>query len=241
MSGFETARPASLHATLELGKGLTVPTDESTLVRQASVADARMGPMLGKRFLDALTYAAELHADQTRKGSPTPYVAHLLGVCSLVLEDGGDEDEAIAALLHDAVEDQDDGKPEQLLAEIRARFGNRIASIVDECTETLKRPKPPWPERKAAYLAHLEHASDSALRVSLADKLYNATSVLRDYRLQGDALWSRFNAQAGKERTLDHYADLVGLFNRRCLASPMARELDRVVAELVELATPADA
>jgi GTP pyrophosphokinase len=196
--------------------------------------------MLGKPFVDALTYAAELHADQRRKGTPTPYVAHLLGVCSLVLEDGGDEDEAIAALLHDAVEDQDDDNPGQLLAEIRSRFGDRVASIVEECTETLERPKPPWPDRKAAYLAHLDEASDSALRVSLADKLHNATSVLRDYRLYGDDLWSRFNPQAGKERTLDQYAELARVFSRRCPASPMARDLDRVVGELVRLATPAD-
>ena len=195
-----------------------------------------MRTMLGTRFLDALTYAAELHSGQTRKATPTPYVAHLLGVCSLVLEDGGDEDEAIAALLHDAVEDQDDGSPAELLAEIRARFGDRVASVVEECTETLERPKPPWPERKAAYLAHLEHASDQALRVSLADKLYNATSILRDYRLHGDELWSRFNPQAGKERTLRNYSDLAELFSRRCPGSPMARELERVVAEFVGLA-----
>jgi (p)ppGpp synthase/HD superfamily hydrolase len=196
--------------------------------------------MLGERFLDALAYAAGVHAGQRRKGSSTPYVAHLLGVCSLVLEDGGDEDEAIAALLHDAVEDQDGGNPAELLAGIRARFGERVASIVGECTETLERPKPPWPERKAAYLAHLEHASESALRVSLADKLYNAASVLRDYRAQGDELWLRFNPQAGKERTLRNYADLAALFSRRCPESPMTQELERVVAELLRLATPAD-
>lgn len=192
--------------------------------------------MLDERFRNALIYAAELHADQTKKGTSTPYIAHLLGVCSLVLEDGGDEDEAIAALLHDAVEDQDDGDPNKLLEEIRVRFEDRVASIVDECTETLKRPKPPWAERKAAYLDHLEHASDSALRVALADKLYNARSILRDYHLHGDGVWSRFNPQAGRERILHQYVQLAPLFSRRCPASPMSQELARVVAELTACA-----
>ncbi|HVP74873.1 MAG TPA: HD domain-containing protein [Gaiellaceae bacterium] len=196
-----------------------------------------MSSMLGERFLDALPYAARLHGPQKRKGTSTPYVAHLLGVCSLVLEDGGDEDEAIAALLHDAVEDQDGRSPERLLAEIRDRFGERVASIVDECTETLERPKPPWPERKAAYLAHLEHASASALRVSLADKLYNASVILRDYRLHGDELWARFNPDGGKERILRYYTDLVELFGRRS-KSPMTQELARIVAELKSISRP---
>ena len=148
-------------------------------------------------------------------------------------------EEAIAALLHDAVEDQDDGNPAEFLAVIRSRFGDRVASIVEECTETLERPKPPWPERKAAYFDHVEHASDSALRVSLADELYNATSVLRDYRLHGDDLWPRFNKQAGKERTLRHCADLAELFSRRRPESPMTWELERVVAELARLAAQA--
>lgn len=152
-----------------------------------------------------------------------------------MLEDGGDEDEAIAALLHDAVEDQDDDNPEQLLTEIRFRFGERVASIVDECTETLERPKPAWARRKAACLAHLEQASDSALRVSLADKLYNASAILRDYRLHGDDLWQRFNPQAGKDRILCYYSDLAELFSSRS-ESPMAQELERVIAELVSLA-----
>jgi (p)ppGpp synthase/HD superfamily hydrolase len=191
--------------------------------------------MLDERFLDALTYTVGLHSSQKRKGGDTPYIAHLLGVCSLVLEDGGDEDEAIAALLHDAVEDQDEGSPEALLAEIRDRFGDRVAGIVDDCTETLERPKPSWPERKAAYLARLEWASDSTLRVALADKLYNASTTLRDYRVHGDELWRRFNPQAGKERILAYYADLAKLFSRRS-ASPMARELDRIVSELEALA-----
>jgi (p)ppGpp synthase/HD superfamily hydrolase len=191
--------------------------------------------MLGERFLDALTYATGLHSTQTRKGTPIPYVAHLLGVCALVLEDEGNEDEAIAALLHDAVEDQDDDNPERLLTEIRSRFGERVASIVDACTETLERPKPAWAQRKAAYLAHLEQATDSVLRVSLADKLYNATAMLRDYRLHGDDLWQRFNPQAGKERILNYYSELAELFSRRS-ESPMAQELNRVVSKLVSLA-----
>ena len=193
-----------------------------------------MPSMLSERFTDALTYATDLHSSQVRRGTDTPYIAHLLGVCSLVLEDGGDEDEAIAALLHDAVEDQDEGSPEELMEEIRSRYGDNVAAIVDACTETLGRPKPPWVARRAIYLAELEHASDSALRVSLADKLYNARAILRDYRVHGDELWSRFNKESNKDLQLKYYSDLAEVFGRRS-ASPMANELGRVVAELVSI------
>ena len=193
--------------------------------------------MLGERFTDALAYSAALHSTQMRKGTETPYVAHLLGVCSLVLEDGGNEDEAIAALLHDAVEDQDEGSPEALMEEIRTRYGDDVAAIVDACTETLVRPKPPWAERRAMYLAELGQASDAALRVSLADKLYNARAILRDYRIHGDDLWSRFNKESNKDLQLKYYSDLAEVFGRRS-TSPMADELDRVVRELESLSRP---
>jgi len=146
-------------------------------------------PRLGDRFTDALAYATGLHARQRRKGTDVPYIAHLLGVAAIVLEDGGDEDEAIAALLHDAVEDQG-GQP--TLAAIRARFGARVAEIVLGCTDADTVPKPPWRWRKEQYIAHVRHASASVRRVSLADKLHNARAILHDQRQIGDAVFARF-------------------------------------------------
>jgi len=182
-------------------------------------------PLLTARFGEALVYARELHAFQTRKGTPVPYLAHLLAVCSLVLEDGGDEDEAIAALLHDAVEDQG-GRP--TLEEIRRRFGDRVAGIVLECTDADEGPKPPWRVRKERYLAHLPQASRSAIRVSCADKLHNARSLLIDHRRLGERLWERFNA--GRDETLWYYRTLVEIFKAR--GAGLADELERVVREL---------
>ncbi len=145
--------------------------------------------MLGARFEQALQFAATTHRTQLRKGTSIPYVGHLLGVCSLVIEDGGSEDEAIVALLHDAVEDHGGRR---MLEDISRRFGDRVATIVDACSDTLESPKPPWQARKEAYLAHLEHQPHAVLRVSLADKLFNARAILCDYLVVGDALWDRF-------------------------------------------------
>jgi (p)ppGpp synthase/HD superfamily hydrolase len=131
------------------------------------------------RFAYALDYATRAHEEQMRKGSEIPYVSHLLAVAALVLEDGGDEDEAIAALLHDVVEDQ--GGAERL-AEVEREFVLRVAAIVESCSDTLVTPKPPWRERKAAYVAHLEGADPSAVRVSLADKVHNVRTIVLDYR-----------------------------------------------------------
>ncbi len=186
-------------------------------------------PLVTPRFRQALDYASELHASQRRKGTTIPYVSHLLGVCALVLEYGGDEDEAIAALLHDAVEDQG-GKP--VLEEIRRRFGGRVAGIVAECTDTDEVPKPPWRKRKEEYLARLPVVSPEALRVSCADKLHNARSLLADYRRIGERLWERFTA-SGQE-TLWYYRSLVGVY-RAHGAGPLAEELERVVSELERL------
>src|SRR5262249_41201230 len=138
---------------------------------------------LSSRFREALVFAAELHRDQVRKGTTVPYVAHLLGVAGIVLEHGADEDEAIAALLHDAVEDQ--GGPPTREA-IRRRFGERVAAIVDGCTDADKTPPPPWRARKEACVAHVRHASPSVLLVSAADKLHNSRAILNDYRLDGE-------------------------------------------------------
>jgi (p)ppGpp synthase/HD superfamily hydrolase len=177
----------------------------------------------------ALVYAAELHERQMRKGTRIPYVAHLMSVASLVLEDGGDEDEAIAGLLHDAVEDQG-GR--STLDVIRSRFGRRVAHIVEECSDAETLPKPPWRERKERYLEHLKVADRGVLRVALADKLHNARAVLADYRTLGEGLWSRFNA--GRDETLWYYSRVLKVCRKR-VASPLVDELDRTILELERL------
>jgi len=184
---------------------------------------------LGPRFEQALRFAVEVHAGQKRKGTEIPYIAHLLGVCALVLEDGGDEDEAIAALLHDAGEDA--GGRERV-EEIRARFGDRVARIVEECSDTLETPKLPWRERKEGYLARLEHASAEALRVSLADKLHNARAIARDHGEIGQKVWERFNAD--HDDVLWYHRSLADIFRRRS-DSAMRVELARVVTDLGRL------
>jgi (p)ppGpp synthase/HD superfamily hydrolase len=150
----------------------------------------------------------------------------LLAVAALVLESGGDEDDAIAALLHDPAEDQ--GGTARL-ENVLDRFGERVSDIVVDCTDTLEDPKPDWYERKKTYLAHLPAASASVRRVALADKLHNARCILADLRAVGDRVWHRFNA--GKERQFWYYRRLVEVF-RRTGADGMAHELDRVVSEL---------
>jgi (p)ppGpp synthase/HD superfamily hydrolase len=183
---------------------------------------------LGERFERALEYATRLHREQRRKGNDVPYVAHLLGVTSLVLEDGGSEDEAIAALLHDAVEDQG-GRPR--LAEIEREFGSNVAHIVQGCSDADVTPKPPWRDRKTRYVAALASHDASVRRVSLADKLYNARTILLDYRRLGDELWKRFNPESDQ---LWYYRALVSAF-RETTESPLVDELDRVVKELEQL------
>jgi GTP pyrophosphokinase len=189
-----------------------------------------MKPLLGPRFDQAFLYASELHRRQLRKGTSIPYLAHLMSVAALVLEDGGSEAEAIAALLHDAVEDQGG---QVTLAEIRQRFGEQIANWVMELSDTDTLPKPPWRKRKEAYLEHLAQAGPEVLRISLADKLHNARSILEDLRREGSPSLERFNG--GKTGTLWYYRRLVEIFQAR-LASPRAAELARVVSELESLA-----
>jgi GTP pyrophosphokinase len=159
---------------------------------------------LSTRFEEALVLATCLHADQTRKGTAIPYISHLLAVTAIVLEHGGNEDEAIAALLHDSIEDQGGAATRE---EIRRQFGDRVVEIVDGCTDTDVMPKPPWRERKEAYLAHIIEATGSVRLVSAADKLHNARAILEDYRIIGEALWNRFNG--GKEGTLWYYRSAV--------------------------------
>jgi (p)ppGpp synthase/HD superfamily hydrolase len=189
---------------------------------------------LTPRFDDALAFASRLHAQQTRKSTQIPYISHLLAVASLVIEHGGSEDEAIAALLHDAVEDQGGAATRQ---EIRRRFGEVVAALVDECSDTDVIPKPPWRERKEKYLAHLAQASPSARLISQADKLHNARAILADYRTAGEAVWDRFNG--GKDGTLWYYRALVEAFRQASGSTPLVDELDRVVWELEQMANEA--
>ena len=160
-----------------------------------------------EKFEDALVYAARLHRDQTRKGSGIPYVNHLLAVAAIVGENGGTEEEVVAALLHDAPEDHG-GRAR--LEEIRGRFGEKVAGIVAGCTDTYEDPKPAWRPRKEAYVAHVRTAPASVRLVSAADKLHNARSILADLRVSGDALWGRFTG--GKEGTLWYYRALVDAY-----------------------------
>jgi (p)ppGpp synthase/HD superfamily hydrolase len=185
---------------------------------------------LGPRFLKAFLFAAEKHAGQVRKASTTPYIAHLMGVASLALEFGGDEDIAIAALLHDVVEDCG-GAP--MSKEVKRRFGSRVAKIVDGCTDSDTLPKPPWRERKEAYIRHLKSADADTRLVSAADKLNNVRSILSDYREVGEVVWARFNG--GREGTLWYYRALVQEF-KRGKANRLIRELELAVQELEERA-----
>jgi (p)ppGpp synthase/HD superfamily hydrolase len=183
-------------------------------------------PSLGPRFTGALELAYELHAGQKRKGSGVPYFGHLLGVTSIVIETGASEDVVIAALLHDAAEDQG-GR--ETLERIRTEFGDEVAAIVESCSDSFGEPKPPWKERKQAYLDHLEEASEPALRVSLADKLHNARQIVVDYRDAGEALWDRFNAS--RDDVLAYYRALAAILSRR-MPGALATELSVTVAEL---------
>ena len=181
---------------------------------------------LGPRFLKAFLFAAEQHAGQARKTTTIPYIAHLMGVTSLVLEAGGDEDLAIAALLHDVVEDCG-GAP--MLKEVQRRFGRRVAKIVDACTDADTYPKPPWRERKEKYLRHLKTADAGTRLVSAADKLNNIRSILSDYREIGESVWSRFNG--GREGTLWYYHTLRDIFLQR-RPNRITRDFELAVTEL---------
>lgn len=183
---------------------------------------------LSARFDDAFLYASRLHAEQVRKGSGEPYLAHLMAVCSLALENGADEDQAIAALLHDAVEDQGGA---ETLAVIRERFGARVAEIVAGCSDSQEAIKPDWRPRKEAYLAQLRREPAEVLLISAADKLHNARAILRDYREIGEALWPRFTG--GKDGVLWYYGALAEGF-RGTGPERLADELTRTVDSLME-------
>jgi HD domain len=189
-------------------------------------------PQLTERFLAAVALAQEVHGGQRRSGTEIPYLAHLLVVTGLVLEDGGDEDQAIAAMLHDAVED---GGGSPLLERIRHSFGGRVASIVAGCSDSVDvDPAESWIARKQRYLDHLREVQDDAiLRVALADKVHNARSLVRDYREEGDALWERFTQKTAREQ-LWYYGGLLAFLRAR-RAGPLTEDLDRAVGELAWL------
>ena len=190
-------------------------------------------PPLTERFLTAVAFATEIHPGR-RLGTEIPYMAHLLVVTGLVLEDGGSETDAIAAMLHDTVED---GGGRALLERIREEFGQRVATIVAACSDTLEADDPrSWRERKASYLAHLPSVTDDAvLRVVLADKVHNARSIVRDYRAEGHALWERFTNKTADDQ-LWYYTELLRLFDER-RPGPLVEDLRRAVAELAALVT----
>lgn len=185
------------------------------------------------RLQDAISYALAAHAGQVRKGTAIPYASHLLAVCAIVQEHGGDEDLACAAMLHDAIEDCGAAHGPA----IEVRFGPRVAAVVRACSDTDVQPKPPWTARKEAYLAHLEHADPDTLLVSCADKLHNARAIAADLRTHGPAMLARFNAPAGG--TAWYYTALAEVFARR-LPGPLSRELSLAADEIARLtAAPA--
>ena len=192
--------------------------------------DGKRAAKLGSRFLRAFAFASRQHSGQTRKASTIPYIAHLMGVASVVLEAGGDEDLVIAALLHDVVEDCG-GAP--MLKQVRRRFGKRVADIVDGCTDAYTIPKPPWRERKQSYLRRLQKESSDTRLVSAADKLNNIRSILSDYRSVGESVWSRFHG--GREGTLWYYRALRDEF-LRSEPNRITRDFDLAVRELESLA-----
>jgi (p)ppGpp synthase/HD superfamily hydrolase len=183
-------------------------------------------PPLGFRLQRAFRYAARLHDGQTRKQTAVPYLSHLMAVASLVLEAGGDEEVAIAALLHDVVEDCG-GMPR--LREIHKMFGPRVARMVEGCTDSFVEPKPDWIDRKKGYLQEVKHADAETRLVSASDKLHNVRTILADYRLDGEAIWNRFNGR--KEGTLWYYRALSDEYQRRD-RNRITRELAIAVADL---------
>jgi len=182
--------------------------------------------MNSPRFRHAFDYAATLHAADLRKGAEVPYLSHLMEVCAVVLRHGGDEDSAVAALLHDAAEDHGGARR---ITDIRRNFGKRVALIVRECTDSTKTPRGPWEERKLAYLTHLPRSSRGGLLVSAADKLSNARAILADHYVIGDAVFKRYKHP--KAKTLWYYNALVRVFATH-LRGDLTKELRRTVAEL---------
>lgn len=199
-----------------------------------AATDRTPDPLLGAAFEDAFRYALERHRTQSRKGTTTPYMSHLLQVCGRVLEAGGTQDEAIAALLHDAVEDAPQDEVAAVKTAIAQRFGSDVLEIVMALTDAEGEPKPPWRERKEQYLAHLRtETRRSVLLVSLADKAHNAGAIVRDVTTHGESVWGRFNA--GRRDLAWYYDSLAGMYPAE-LAPGLLRELREAAAQLRRLA-----
>jgi (p)ppGpp synthase/HD superfamily hydrolase len=182
--------------------------------------------MLTKRFDEAFKFAHDLHRTQTRKGTSIPYISHLLAVSAIVIENGGDEDQAIGALLHDAAEK---GEGKKTLGEIERRFGNSVAEIVSDCTDSFAEPKPGWRSRKEIYLAKLPATAPQSQLVSLADKIQNAEVIALDYQNHGDTIWQRY--EGGAEGMRWYYSALASRF-ARLMPGPLSDRLGRAVAEI---------
>lgn len=192
--------------------------------------------MYSERFDEALAFAAAIHREQVRKLSDEdieagkqaiPYIGHLLAVAALVIEHGGNEDQAIAGLLHDAIEDAG-----ETAESIEARFGPAVARIVEDCTDAWERPKPAWATRKRAYIERLHKKAPDSLLVSLADKVHNSRAILQDYRAEGSRVWKRFNPSP--EHVLWYYDELSKVFTARLAEVPAAR-LAQQLRETVDL------
>lgn len=199
--------------------------------------------VLTDRFDRALLYATHVHGGQLRKGTATPYIAHLLAVAATVLEYGGDEDLAIAALLHDSVEDQGGAAR---LDDIRNRFGPRVAKVVEACSDSYANvaagePKEDWQKRKKGFLSRLGKSDEDIVRVALADKVHNARAILRDLRTPGigEKIWSVFSVPQG--RTIWYYRSLTDTFAAILRRDPsghldnlrqLVLELEDIVSEL---------
>jgi (p)ppGpp synthase/HD superfamily hydrolase len=189
------------------------------------------GPIVTERFIDALGVAARLHRDQLRKGTEIPYETHLLGTCSIAFEFGAGEDEAIAALLHDVIEDVE---PPEFARAAVARFGPEVVRLVEGCTDSVAGSKEPWRARKENYLAHLHEADASILLVSASDKLHNARAIVTDLHRYGPEVWERFNAE--REDKVWYYRALVDAFRANPAHQPdLVNELDLTVTEMERL------
>ena len=182
-----------------------------------------MDETLTNKLDRAFSYAHEVHDGQFKKGTLVPYLGHLMGVSSIVLGDGGTEDEAVAALLHDAAEDHG-GRAR--LDDIRSRFGDDVARIVEDCTDSWDTPKPSWLARKQAYIQRARTLSSPSLRVSIADKVHNTYGILRDLRNIGEKVWERYDVSA--DDVLAYYESLVRAY-REAGGGRLVDELERIV------------
>jgi GTP pyrophosphokinase len=185
-----------------------------------------------RRLIDALEVAALMHAGQVRKSTQVPYLTHLLGACSIVLDHGATEDEAIAALLHDAIEDVE---PREAARAAVDRFGPEVRRIVEACSQIDTEPKPSWRERRERYIRHLADADRPVLLVSASDKLNNARAIVGDLRTIGAEVWSRFSVP--RDETLWYYRSLVTAFRTNPAHVPaLINELERTVVDMERLA-----